>query len=208
MPEPETNQTNRETNPSGAPDAADAGAAGAADAATAQAAPEAAGGAADLSAQLAAAKAEASANYDKFMRTAADLENFRRRAVREKEDLRTIATGRVLEDIFPVLDNLGLAVAAAKQPNADVKSLVGGVEMVLNQLKSALSNHGLKEINPGGQPFDPHQHEAISHQPSATVKEEHVVTVVRVGYALNGRLLRPAAVVVSSGPQKPTETVV
>jgi molecular chaperone GrpE len=157
----------------------------------------------DLESQLAEAKAEAAANLDKFLRTAADLENFRRRAVREKDDLRTAATGRVLEDIFPVLDTLGMAIQAAQQPSADLKSLVGGVEMVLNQLKSALANHGLKEINPVGQAFDPHQHEAISHQPSKDVKEEQVLTVVRTGYSLNGRLLRPASVVVSSGPANP-----
>lgn len=152
--------------------------------------------------ELAAAKAEAAANYDKFVRAVADLENFRRRTVREKDELRTTATGRVLEDIFPVLDTLGMAINAAKQPKADVKSLVGGVEMVLTQLKTALANHGLKEISPLGQPFDPHQHEAISHQPSSDVKEEHVMNVVRTGYSLNGRLLRPASVVVSSGPNK------
>ena len=156
----------------------------------------------EVTAQLEAAKAEAAANYDKFMRTAADLENFRRRTVREKDDLRAAATGRVLEDIFPVMDTLGLAINAARQPNADVKSLVGGVEMVLAQLKTALANHGLKEINPMAQAFDPHQHEAISHQPSNEVKEEHVLNVVRTGYSLNGRLLRPASVVVSSGPAK------
>ncbi len=156
----------------------------------------------ELESQLAQAKAEAAANLDKFLRTAADLENFRRRTVREKDDLRTAATGRVLEDVFPVLDTLGLAIQAAQQPNADLKSLVGGVEMVLNQLKSALASHGLKEINPVGQAFDPHQHEAISHQPSEDVKEEHVTTVVRTGYSLNGRLLRPASVVISSGPGK------
>ena len=89
-----------------------------------------------------------------------------------------------------------MAINAAKQPNADVKSLVGGVEMVLTQLKSALAAHGLKEINPAGQPFDPHQHEAISHQPNDQVKEEHVASVVRTGYSLNGRLLRAASVVV------------
>ena len=157
------------------------------------------GAADDLAAQLAAAKAEAAANYEKFLRAAADLENFRRRTVREKDDLRTVATGRVLEDIFPVLDTLGMAIAAARQPKADLKSLVGGIDMVMTQLKSALANHGLKEINPAGQPFDPHQHEAISHQPSPDVKEEHVLNVVRHGYSLNGRLLRPASVVVSSG---------
>jgi molecular chaperone GrpE len=183
MPEPETNDP--DTNM--ADDGAEAAAPGAA-------------GETDLAAQLAAAKAEAAANYDRFMRSAADLENFRRRTVREKDELRAVATGRVLEDIFPVLDNLALALAAAKQPKADVKSLVGGVDMVLAQLKSALASHGLKEINPEGEPFDPHQHEAISHQPSADIPEEHVLNVVRTGYSLNGRLLRPASVVVSSGP--------
>jgi molecular chaperone GrpE len=122
--------------------------------------------------------------------------------VREKDELRVAATARVLEDIFPVLDTLGLAIAAARQPHADLKSLVGGVDMVLSQLKGALANHGLKEINPAGQAFDPHQHESISHMPSSEVKEEHVLNVVRIGYSLNGRLLRPAAVVVSSGPAK------
>lgn len=196
MPEPET--TDIPEKPTGtSPDSAAAAAAAKPETTAADAQPSS-----SPSAEVAAAKAEAAANYDKFMRAAADLENFRRRAVREKDEMRTLATGRVLEDIFPVLDNLSLAVNAAKQPNADVKTLVGGVEMVLTQLKSALGNHGLKEINPAGQPFDPHQHEAISHLPSSSVKEEHVITVVRTGYSLNGRLLRPAAVVVSSGPDK------
>ena len=191
MPDPETNPP---TNPANA----------AAAEGDASALPQPDDVVAELAAQLAAAKAEAAANYDKFLRTAADLENFRRRTARDKDDLRTAATGRVLEDIFPVLDTLAMAVSAARQPNADVKSLVGGVEMVLAQLKTALSNHGLKEIAPApGQPFDPHQHEAISHQPSNDVKEEHVLSVVRTGYSLNGRLLRPAAVIISSGRSKP-----
>src|SRR5882672_541547 len=97
----------------------------------------------DLVAEVAAAKGEAAANYDKFMRAVADLENFRRRAVREKDELRQLATGRVLEDILPALDNLTLGLAAAKQSNADLKTLTGGIDMVLAQLRSALANHGL-----------------------------------------------------------------
>jgi molecular chaperone GrpE len=155
----------------------------------------------DAAAQLAAAKAEAAANLDRFLRAAADLENFRRRVVREKDDLRVAATGRVLEDIFPVMDTLAMAISAARQPAADLKTLVNGVEMVLGQLRTALANHGLKEINPLGQPFDPHQHEAIAHQASE-MPAEQVAAVVRTGYSLNGRLLRPASVMVSSGPAK------
>ena len=151
---------------------------------------------------LAAAKKEAADNHDRYLRLAADLENFRRRTVREKDELRQFAASRVLEDMLPALDNLTLGLAATKAPNADLKTLAGGVEMVLAQLKSALAAHGLKEISPAGQLFDPHQHEAIAHAPSADVKAEHVLTVVRTGYALNGRLLRPASVVVSSGKAK------
>jgi molecular chaperone GrpE len=172
----------------------------AAAAATPAPAPVEAPPAADSTALIAAAKKEAADNYDRFMRTAADLENLRKRTLREKEELRLFSASRVLEDLLPVVDNLALGLAAAKQSNADLKTLTGGVDMVLTQLKSALGNHGLKEINPAGQPFDPHQHEAISHAVSAEVPAEHVLTVVRTGYALNGRLLRPASVVVSSGP--------
>lgn len=199
MPEPES--TDPLNNPTAAqPDAAAKAAAASSAEAKPAALPET-----DLAAELAVAKAEAAANYDKFMRAVADLENFRRRTVREKDELRQLATGRVLEDLLPALDNLALGLAAAKQPNADLKSLTGGIDMVLAQLRNALATHGLKEINPAGQPFDPHQHESIAHQPSADVKEEHVLTVVRIGYSLNGRLLRPAAVVLSSGPEKKGE---
>jgi molecular chaperone GrpE len=151
---------------------------------------------------LAAAKKEAAENYNRYLRAVADLENFRKRTVREKDELRQYAATRVLEDLLPVLDNLALGLAAAKQPGAEMKPLVGGVEMVMAQLKAALANHGLVEIDPAGQPFDPHRHQAISHQPSAAVPAEHVLTVVRTGYALNGRLLRPASVIVSSGAAK------
>lgn len=168
--------------------------------AAASATPEAAPAKPGLEEQLTAAKAEAATNYDRYMRAMADLDNFRKRTTREKDELRQYAASRVLEDLLPVLDNLGLGLAASRQAGAEVKSLAGGVEMVLNQLKTTLANHGLTEINPAGQPFDAHQHEAISQQPSPDVPEGNVVTVVRVGYALNGRLLRPAAVVVSSGP--------
>jgi molecular chaperone GrpE len=154
----------------------------------------------DLAAQLAAAKREAAGAYDRYLRTAADLENFRRRTVREKEELRLFAAARVLESLIPVVDHLTLGLAAARGPKADLKGLVGGVELVLQHVKAAMASHGLTEINPVGGPFDPHQHEAISHEPSPSVPAEHVVRVVRTGYLLNGRLLRPASVVVSSGP--------
>ena len=159
----------------------------------------------DLVAEVAAAKKEASDNYDRYVRSVADMDNFRRRTVREKDELRQFAASKVLEDLLPVIDNLVLGLAAAKAPNADLKTLIGGIGMVAEQLKTSLASHGLKEVNPVGQPFDHNLHEAISQQPSAEVAEGSVTTVVRTGYTLNGRLLRPASVIVSTGAA-PTET--
>jgi molecular chaperone GrpE len=153
--------------------------------------------------QLAAARAEAQAAQERYLRCVADLENFRKRVVREKDELRQFAAANVVEDLIPILDNLSLGLAAAKQQSGDAKSIVDGVGMVLEQFKGALGRHGLKEINPVGAAFDPHQHECISHQPDAKVPEEKVISVVRLGYSLNGRLVRPASVIVSSGPAKP-----
>ncbi len=151
--------------------------------------------------QIAAAKKEAAANYDRYVRAVADLENYRRRMTREKEELRQFAVASLLEDLVPVLDNVGLALAAAKQ-QTDAKAIGDGVALVLEQLRTSLARQGLKEVNPLAQKFDPNLHECIAHQPDEKLAEEHVVKVVRVGYTLNGRLLRPATVIVSSGPPK------
>ena len=167
--------------------------------------PPPAGAVPTMEEQLAAAKKEAAGNYDRYVRALADLENFRRRVTREKDELRQFASASLLQSLLPVLDNLQLGLAAAQQ-QTDTKSIVDGVSMVLEQFKAVLDRHGLKEVNPTGQKFDPHQHESISHQPSAEVAEEHVLQVVRVGYTLHGRLLRPASVVLSSGPAKKETT--
>jgi molecular chaperone GrpE len=155
--------------------------------------------AAALEASLAAARKEAADNYDRYVRSVADLENYRKRAVRDREDSTHRAVTRVLEDLIPVLDTLEQGLAAAKAPNADLKTLVSGVEMVGVKLKGALAGHGLAEVSPLGKPFDPNLHEAISQQPSSDIAADSVATVVRTGYTLNGRLVRAASVVVSTG---------
>jgi molecular chaperone GrpE len=154
-----------------------------------------------LEEQLALAKKEAAGSYDRYLRAVADLENYRRRVAREKDELRQSAAANMLQHLVPVLDNLQLAVAAARQ-DTKAGTIADGVAMVLDQFKGVLERHGLKELNPLGQKFDPHQHESLSHQVSATVADEHVLQVVRVGYTLHGRLLRPASVVLSSGPAR------
>jgi len=154
-----------------------------------------------LEEQLAAAKKEAAGNYDHYLRAVADLENYRRRVTREKEELRQHAAMNLLQHLLPVLDTLQLSLAAARQ-QTDAKSITDGVAMVLEQFKGVLGRYGLKEVNPVGQKFDPHLHESLSHQPSSEVPEEHVLQVVRTGYTLHGRLLRAASVILSSGPAK------
>lgn len=150
--------------------------------------------------QLAAAKKDAAAAQERYLRAVADLENFRKRTVRDKEELRQFANSGLMEDLIPVLDNLGLGLAAARTQQTDGKSIADGVTLVMEQLKSTLTRHGLKEVNPAGQTFDPNQQECIAHQPSNDFASEKVMQVVRLGYTLNGRLLRPASVIVSSGP--------
>lgn len=159
--------------------------------------------------QIAAAKKESAENYERYLRAVADLDNYRKRAMRDRDDAVHRATTRILEDLMPVLDNLGHALAASKLPTADAKSLAAGFEMIAQQIKTSLSGHGLVEVSPVGQPFDPNLHEAIAQQPSAEVPADHVAVVTRVGYTLNGRLVRPASVVVSTGkPADPAEGVV
>jgi molecular chaperone GrpE len=148
---------------------------------------------------VAVARKEAATSHDRYLRAVADLENYRKRVLREKDELRQMATAGVIEDIIPIIDNLNLGLAAARQ-QTDVKTVVDGIAMVLEQFKTTLARQGLKEINPAGADFDPHLHECISHQPSPSVPSEKVIQVVRLGYQLNSRLVRPASVIVSSGP--------
>ena len=153
-----------------------------------------------LEEQLAAAKEEASENYRNYLRAVADLDTYRRRVMREKEELRQYATAGLLEAFLPVYDNLALGLMSAEQ-SADPKVVMQGIQMVLSQFKSLLEENGITEICPAkGDNFDPNKEEAFQTQPSAEVEEGKVLAVMRKGFSLNGRLIRPASVVVSGGP--------
>lgn len=160
-----------------------------------------ASGAADIApaGKLAAAEQEIDKLKDHYARALADLDNYRRRVVREKEDLRKFATQGLLEDLIPILDNLGIGLAAAEK-HPEAKPVTDGFKMVADQIKAALEQHGLREINPVGEAFDPHNHESVSQTPHDTVPDHHVAAVLRIGYRLHDRLVRPATVVVSTGP--------
>jgi molecular chaperone GrpE len=153
--------------------------------------------------QIAALKdraAKAQENYDRLMRAAADLENYKKRAARERQEAIKYANESLLERLIPVLDNFEMALTAANAPNTSVQSLQAGINMIQQQLKSAMAEAGLEEINAADKLFDPNLHEAISQQESAEVPEGQVVQQVRKGYKLRDRLLRPASVVVAKKP--------
>lgn len=150
-----------------------------------------------LQAELAKAKDEAKKNYDSFLRSVADLDTFRRRMQRDMEEIRKFSIQPLVEELLPVIDNLELGLNHAKK-SGDVKELVVGIEMVLTQIKRVFANFGIEEINPLGKDFDPKFHECVKHEPSKGVDENKVASVMRTGYVLNGRLIRPASVIVSS----------
>lgn len=153
----------------------------------------------DIEQQLQAAREESRQNQERYLRAVADWENFRRRVAREKDELRQYAVGGLVEEFLPVLDNLSLGLQSASN-HPEAANVAQGFQMVADQIRAILERNGLQEVSPEGEPFDPHQHESLTHQPHDEIPEGHVVQVIRKGYSLNGRLLRPASVLVSSGP--------
>lgn len=151
-------------------------------------------------AELREQAARAAQYQDQMLRTAADLENFKKRAARERLEAIKFANESLLEKLIPVLDNFDMALAAANAPNTSVGSLQAGINMIQQQLKSAMADAGLEEIDARGQAFDPNLHEALSQQETTEVPEGHVAQQVRKGYKLRERLLRPASVLVAKAP--------
>jgi molecular chaperone GrpE len=145
---------------------------------------------------LAAAEGRAEQLRADFLRAIAELENFRKRSAREVDSARQFGVERFAADLLPVADTLGLAVDSAG--TADAATLAQGQEAVLRLLLKAFERAGLSAVDPAGQPFDPSQHEAMAMQPSAEHPSHTVLQVVQKGWLLNGRLLRPARVIVSA----------
>jgi molecular chaperone GrpE len=133
-----------------------------------------------------------------YLRAVADLENYRKRVAREVENARQFGAERLASGLLPVLDSLELGLANADR--ADAATLAEGQKGTLKLLLKALEAAGIVEIDPAGQAFDPEQHEAMAMQPTAQQSPDTVVTVAQKGYALNGRLLRPARVIVAKAP--------
>lgn len=151
---------------------------------------------ADSDSAQAELQAKADENWEKYLRAAAELENVRKRAARDVEKAHKYALERFATELLAVLDSLEMGLAAAE--DADAESLIKGKEATLKQLQAIMERFGVEEVDPHGEPFDPALHEAMTVQPSPDVEPGSVVTVFQKGYALNGRLLRPARVVVAA----------
>jgi len=152
-----------------------------------------------LEQQLAAKEKECHENWDRFLRERADLENFRKRANREKEELLNYCTKSLIEEILPVVDNLERALAhVGEEGNSAV---VEGIRMTHSMLLAALKKFGVTPVAAAGAPFDPAYHQAMSQVPTEEYSPNTVVEEFQRGYMLKERLLRPAMVSVATAPK-------
>ena len=148
----------------------------------------------DPVAELQVLQAKADENWDRYLRAAAETENVRKRAARDVENAHKFALENFSRDMLAIKDSLEFGIEAAAK--ADVETLMAGKEATLKLLSSTLERFGIEELDPQGEPFDPELHEAVSMQPSTELEPGSVLAVVQKGYSLNGRLLRPAMVIV------------
>lgn len=167
---------------------------------------EAAARIAELEKALAASEAKFNEQQDSVLRARAEMENARRRAEAEVEKARKFALERFAGSLLDVIDNLERAVMVADAENEAIKPMLEGVEMTLKSFVSTIEKFGMTPIDPQGQAFNPELHQAMSMQESADFAPNTVMAVMQKGYELNGRLLRPAMVMVSRAPSNGVDT--
>lgn len=151
----------------------------------------------DLEAALAAAQAKAQENWDRYLRAAAELDNYRRRAQRELESALKFGYENLAAEVLHIKDSLEMGLEALGNAAADPAKLREGKEATLKLLNQILDRFGVAEIDPVGKAFDPELHEAMSMQEAADHEPGSITAVIQKGYTLHGRLLRPARVVVA-----------
>lgn len=153
----------------------------------------------DLSRLLEIAQKKADEHYEQMMRAHAELENLKRRHAQEIEKAHKYGLEKFVSELLGVWDSLELGNAAAQHESADVAKLREGTELTLKMLGDVMNKFGVEQHDPEGEPFNPEFHQAMSMQPRDDVPPNTVVGVVQKGYSLNGRLVRPAMVMVSQG---------
>lgn len=161
---------------------------------------------AELEAALAKAEATVQEQKDSVLRAHAEMENARRRASTEVDKARKFALEKFAGELLPVVDNLERALQVADAENEAIKPVVEGVELTLKSFISTIEKFGLEVVDPQGETFNPEHHQAMSMQESADVAPNTVMAVMQKGYLLNGRLLRPAMVMVARAPESGVDT--
>lgn len=141
---------------------------------------------------------EAHINHDRWIRSVADLDNFRKRTIQERSRLQKYRNEDLLRDLLPVVDNVDRALDHANAPGGD-DAFIEGVRMIAGMFKEILSKHGVEPVEAVGRPFDPNVHEALSIIERKDIAPNYVVEELEKGYMYNDRLLRPSKVVVSKG---------
>ncbi|MDR9829438.1 nucleotide exchange factor GrpE [Vibrio sp. FNV 38] len=152
---------------------------------------------AQLEAALLSSEAKMQEQQDSVLRAKAEVENMRRRTEQEIDKARKFAVNKFAEALLPVIDNLERAIQAADAEHELVKPILEGVELTHKSFQDALTKNGLKEINPEGEAFNPELHQAMSIQESPDHESNTVMLVMQKGYELNGRVVRPAMVMVA-----------
>jgi len=152
-----------------------------------------------LSLQIADLQSELAEMENRLARSHAELANFRRRAANESEQFRKYEGINLIRDLLPTIDNLRRAMDAAQQASS-IEDLKTGVDMVTRQLIDTLGRHNVERIPAEGEAFDPNQHEAVQQLPSDEIPAMHVMQELETGYRLHDRIVRPAKVIVSTGP--------
>jgi len=152
---------------------------------------------AELEAQLEAAQQASLEERERAIRAVAEMENHRRRAAQDVEKAHKFALEKFAGELLPVLDNLERAIELADKENEALKPMIEGVELTLKSMQSGVAKFGLVALDPTNQPFDPNAHQAMSMIPSADVALNTVIAVMQKGYELNGRVIRPAMVMIA-----------
>lgn len=160
-----------------------------------------------LEAELAKATASAAEFKDTALRAKADADNIRRRAAIDVDKAKKFALEKFANELLPVIDNMERGLLHVDKANEALLPLIEGIELTAKSLESALEKFGVKSVNPEGEKFNPELHQAMSMIESADVEPNTVITVMQKGYELNGRLIRPAMVMISKAVATPTPTI-
>lgn len=163
------------------------------------------GGEQEIARKLEEKEKESAANYDRYLRAVADLENYKKRMAREHAELVKYGNEKLIKDVLPILDSLDRALKQTNDAPAEVQAFSDGLKLIEAQFMACLQKHGVEKIEARGNDFDPNFHQAVMMIESEDFEDNKVIEEFETGYLLNGRLLKPAKVSVSKRVVKGTE---